>query len=108
MKVSLTIDLQEIDQVGIQSLLTLVQAIERIAKTLEPEVKDQALLNESISDLWFTIRTQNYLEAENIKTLGDLLQWSELKLMKTPNLGSKSIGEIKRVLAQRGLALAEN
>jgi DNA-directed RNA polymerase alpha subunit len=108
MKVSLTIDLQEIDQVGIQSLLNLVQAIERIAKTLEPEVKDQALLNESISDLWFTIRTQNCLEAENIKTLGDLLQWSELKLMETPNLGNKSIGEIKRVLAQRGLALAEN
>jgi DNA-directed RNA polymerase subunit alpha len=108
MKVSLTIDLQEVDQAGIQSVLTLVQAIESLAKTIEPKVKDQAFRNWPISDLWFTIRTQKCLDAENIETIGDLLQWSELKLMKTPNLGSKSIGEIKSALAQRGLALAES
>jgi DNA-directed RNA polymerase alpha subunit len=108
MKMSLTIDLQEIDQTGIQSLLTLVLAIERLVKTLKPEVKDQALLDSPVSDLWFTIRTQNCLQAENIRTVGELLQWSELRLMKTRNLGRKSLAEIKSILAERGLALADS
>jgi DNA-directed RNA polymerase subunit alpha len=73
-----------------------------------PEVKDQALLDSPVSDLWFTRRTQNCLQAESIKTVGDLLQWSELRLMKTPNLGKKSLAEIKSILGERGLALADN
>ncbi len=58
-----------------------------------------------VDDLELTVRAANCLKAENIYYIGDLVQRSENDLLKTPNLGKKSLLEIKGVLAQRGLSL---
>jgi DNA-directed RNA polymerase subunit alpha len=58
-----------------------------------------------IDDLELTVRSANCLKAENIYYIGDLIQRTEVELLKTPNLGKKSLTEIKEVLAQRGLSL---
>lgn len=63
------------------------------------------LLLRPVDDLELTVRAANCLKAENIYYIGDLVQRSEHDLLKTPNLGKKSLLEIKSVLAQRGLAL---
>jgi hypothetical protein len=51
------------------------------------------------------VRSANCLKAENIYYIGDLIQRTETELLKTPNLGRKSLNEIKEVLASRGLTL---
>lgn len=58
-----------------------------------------------VDDLELTVRSANCLKAENIYYIGDLIQRSENELLKTPNLGRKSLNEIKEVLASRGLSL---
>ncbi|TXK59181.1 DNA-directed RNA polymerase subunit alpha [Alkalisalibacterium limincola] len=58
-----------------------------------------------IDDLELTVRSANCLKAENIYYIGDLIQRTEVELLKTPNLGKKSLTEIKEVLAQHGLSL---
>lgn len=58
-----------------------------------------------VDDLELTVRAANCLKAENIYYIGDLVQRSENDLLKTPNLGKKSLLEIKNVLASRGLSL---
>ncbi len=58
-----------------------------------------------IDDLELTVRSANCLKAESIYYIGDLIQKTEVELLKTPNLGKKSLTEIKEVLAQRGLSL---
>ena len=58
-----------------------------------------------VDDLELTVRSANCLKAENIYYIGDLIQRSETELLKTPNLGRKSLNEIKEVLASRGLTL---
>jgi DNA-directed RNA polymerase alpha subunit len=56
-------------------------------------------------DLELTVRSANCLKAEAIHYIGDLVQRTEVELLKTPNLGKKSLTEIKDVLASRGLSL---
>jgi DNA-directed RNA polymerase subunit alpha len=73
------------------------------AKAAEPEV-DPILLR-PVDDLELTVRSANCLKAENIYYIGDLIQRTEVELLKTPNLGKKSLTEIKDVLASRGLSL---
>ena len=63
------------------------------------------ILLRSIDDLELTVRSANCLKAENIYYIGDLIQRTEVELLKTPNLGKKSLTEIKDVLAARGLSL---
>jgi DNA-directed RNA polymerase subunit alpha len=58
-----------------------------------------------VDDLELTVRSANCLKAENIYYIGDLIQRSENELLKTPNLGRKSLNEIKEVRAARGLTL---
>lgn len=58
-----------------------------------------------VDDLELTVRSANCLKAENIYYIGDLIQRTEVELLKTPNLGKKSLTEIKDVLAQHGLSL---
>jgi DNA-directed RNA polymerase subunit alpha len=72
-------------------------------KRQEPEV-DPVLLR-PIDDLELTVRSANCLKAEAIHYVGDLVQKTEVELLKTPNLGKKSLNEIKEVLAQNGLQL---
>jgi DNA-directed RNA polymerase subunit alpha len=63
------------------------------------------ILMRPVDELELTVRSANCLKAENIYYIGDLVQRSETELLKTPNLGRKSLNEIKEVLASRGLTL---
>jgi DNA-directed RNA polymerase subunit alpha len=76
---------------------------EDTAKSDEPEV-DPVLLR-PVDDLELTVRSANCLKAEQIYYIGDLIQCTEVELLKTPNLGKKSLTEIKSVLATKGLSL---
>jgi DNA-directed RNA polymerase subunit alpha len=67
--------------------------------------KVDPLLLRPVDDLELTVRSANCLKAENIYYIGDLIQRTETELLKTPNLGRKSLNEIKEVLASRGLTL---
>ncbi len=77
-------------------------------KSSEPEEKEDdvdPILLRPVDDLELTVRSANCLKAENIYYIGDLIQRTEVELLKTPNLGKKSLTEIKDVLASRGLSL---
>jgi DNA-directed RNA polymerase subunit alpha len=63
------------------------------------------ILLQPVDDLELTVRSANCLKAENIYYIGDLIQRTENELLKTPNLGRKSLNEIKEVLASKGLTL---
>jgi DNA-directed RNA polymerase subunit alpha len=63
------------------------------------------ILLRPVDELELTVRSANCLKAENIYYIGDLIQRTENELLKTPNLGRKSLNEIKEVLASRGLTL---
>jgi DNA-directed RNA polymerase subunit alpha len=77
-------------------------------KETEPEKKEDQIdpiLLRPVDDLELTVRSANCLKAENIYYIGDLIQRTEVELLKTPNLGKKSLTEIKDILASRGLSL---
>lgn len=77
-------------------------------KEAEPEKKEDQIdpvLLRPVDDLELTVRSANCLKAESIYYIGDLIQRTEVELLKTPNLGKKSLTEIKDVLASRGLSL---
>ena len=76
----------------------------RVAEASKPAQVDPVLLR-PVDDLELTVRSANCLKAENIYYIGDLIQRTENELLKTPNLGRKSLNEIKEVLAARGLTL---
>ncbi|MDF2940980.1 MAG: DNA-directed polymerase subunit alpha [Gammaproteobacteria bacterium] len=63
------------------------------------------ILFRPVDDLELTVRSANCLKAEDIYYIGDLVQRTETELLKTPNLGKKSLSEIKSVLSDRGLSL---
>jgi DNA-directed RNA polymerase subunit alpha len=72
----------------------------------QPEPVDiDPILLRPVDDLELTVRSANCLKAENINYIGDLIQRTEVELLKTPNLGKKSLTEIKDVLASHGLSL---
>jgi DNA-directed RNA polymerase subunit alpha len=87
----------------------------RVFVDLEPNAKAEfampqqtaidPILLRPIDDLELTVRSANCLKAESIYYIGDLIQRTEVELLKTPNLGKKSLTEIKEVLAARGLSL---
>ena len=86
------------------SVFVLLETTDRAASEMEDEGIDPLLLR-SVDDLELTVRSANCLKAENIYFIGDLIQRTEVELLKTPNLGKKSLTEIKDVLANRGLSL---
>ena len=79
-------------------------AREKDADVVSPEAFDPVLLR-PIDDLELTVRSANCLKAEHIQYVGDLVQRTENELLKTPNLGKKSLTEIKTVLASHDLSL---
>jgi DNA-directed RNA polymerase alpha subunit len=83
----------------------LSEKLENVCTFLSSFGKNYQLYKQSISKLDFTSRTVNCLRAENIETVEDLLKWTERELLKTPNLGRKSLTEIKCVLRNLGLKL---
>jgi DNA-directed RNA polymerase subunit alpha len=78
---------------------------EVVQETVEAEDEIDPTLLRPVDDLELTVRSANCLKAEDIYYIGDLIQRSENELLKTPNLGKKSLTEIKDVLATRGLSL---
>jgi DNA-directed RNA polymerase subunit alpha len=79
---------------------------EQVAEEMvvEEQAFDPVLLR-PVDDLELTVRSANCLKAENIFYIGDLIQRTEVELLKTPNLGKKSLTEIKDILAIKGLSL---
>jgi DNA-directed RNA polymerase subunit alpha len=73
-------------------------------KVVVEDVFEPVLLR-PVDDLELTVRSANCLKAENIFYIGDLIQRTEVELLKTPNLGKKSLTEIKDILALKGLSL---
>jgi DNA-directed RNA polymerase subunit alpha len=92
-----------VDQLVVFAALENNQVIGDVQSSRSPMV-DPMLLR-PVDDLELTVRSANCLKAENIYYIGDLIQRSENELLKTPNLGRKSLNEIKDVLAARGLTL---
>jgi len=78
---------------------SILQEPEKIEDEIDP------ILLRPVEDLELTVRSANCLKAEAIQYIGDLVQRSENDLLKTPNLGKKSLNEIKEVLSNRGLSL---
>jgi len=92
-----------VDQLVVFAALENNQVMGDVQANRSPMV-DPMLLR-PVDDLELTVRSANCLKAENIYYIGDLIQRSENELLKTPNLGRKSLNEIKDVLAARGLTL---
>lgn len=99
---------------AIRTSATILQhqlaAFVELRKSEEPQVEEKneemnPLLMRPVDDLELTVRSANCLKGENIFFIGDLVQRDENSLLRTPNLGKKSLNEIKTVLTMRGLAL---
>lgn len=91
----------------LQQQIAVFVDMEQHAKP-EPKHKEaevDPVLLRPVDDLELTVRSANCLKAENIYYIGDLVQRTEVELLKTPNLGKKSLTEIKDVLASKGLSL---
>jgi DNA-directed RNA polymerase subunit alpha len=105
-----TIDPEE----AIRRAATILQQQLAVFVDLESDSESESVIEEDevdpillrpVDDLELTVRSANCLKAENIYYIGDLVQRTEVELLKTPNLGKKSLTEIKDVLASRGLSL---
>jgi DNA-directed RNA polymerase subunit alpha len=95
-----------VEQLIVFTQLEGVGAVDLGEFTRSPEGPEPpAILLRPVDELELTVRSANCLKAENIYYIGDLVQRSETELLKTPNLGRKSLNEIKEVLASRGLTL---
>ncbi len=91
----------------LQQQLAVFVDLEGQTQAAAAEAADEVdpILLRPVDDLELTVRSANCLKAENIYYIGDLVQRTEVELLKTPNLGKKSLTEIKDVLASRGLSL---
>ncbi len=90
-----------VDQLSV--FASLQSTSEERVESAQPQV--DPILLQPVDDLELTVRSANCLKAENIYYIGDLIQRTENELLKTPNLGRKSLNEIKEVLASKGLTL---
>lgn len=105
-----TIDPEEAIRTCATILQHQLEAFVELRKPEEPKVEEEnkemnPLLLRPVDDLELTVRSANCLKGESIHFIGDLVQRDETSLLRTPNLGKKSLNEIKTVLASRGLSL---
>jgi len=89
------------EQLAVFFDLTIIEA----EPDIEPEPEIDPILLRPVDDLELTVRSANCLKAEQVYYIGDLVQKTESELLKTPNLGKKSLTEIKDVLGSHGLTL---
>ena len=93
----------------VEQLAVFAQLEDKVGEIFEAQAARPAsfdpILLRPVDELELTVRSANCLKAENIYYIGDLIQRTETELLKTPNLGRKSLNEIKEVLASRGLTL---
>ncbi|MEC8882589.1 MAG: DNA-directed RNA polymerase subunit alpha [Pseudomonadota bacterium] len=104
--------------------ITPDQAVRRVATIMQHQLSNFASIHERknedsgsyldnidpvysrlVDELELTVRAANCLKSENIRYIGELVQCNEYDLLRTPNLGRKSMNEIKAVLAELGLTL---
>ncbi|QNS01675.1 MAG: DNA-directed RNA polymerase subunit alpha [Buchnera aphidicola (Pentalonia nigronervosa)] len=105
-----TIDPEEAIRRAATILAEQLEAFVDLRDVCEPEVEEKKpefdpILLRPVDDLELTVRSANCLKAESIHYIGDLVQKTEVELLKTPNLGKKSLTEIKDILAARNLSL---
>ncbi|MGL5522644.1 MAG: DNA-directed RNA polymerase subunit alpha [Aeromonas veronii] len=105
-----TLDPEEAIRRSATILADQLEAFVDLRDVSVPEKKEEKpefdpILLRPVDDLELTVRSANCLKAEAIHYIGDLVQRTEVELLKTPNLGKKSLTEIKDVLASRGLSL---
>lgn len=105
-----TIDPEEAVRKAATILSDQLESFVDLRGSKEPEVHEEKpefepVLLRPVDDLELTVRSANCLKTENIHYIGDLVQKTEMDLLKTPNLGKKSLTEIKDVLSSRGLSL---
>jgi DNA-directed RNA polymerase subunit alpha len=105
-----TLDPEEAIRTSATILQHQLEAFVELRKSEEPKTEEKTneinpLLLRPVDDLELTVRSANCLKGENIFFIGDLVQRDEIGLLRTPNLGKKSLNEIKTVLATRGLSL---
>lgn len=105
-----TIDPEESIRRASTILAEQLEAFVDLRDVRQPEVKEDKpefapILLRPVDDLELTVRSANCLKAEAVHYIGDLVQRTEVELLKTPNLGKKSLTEIKDVLSSHGLSL---
>ena len=105
-----TIDPEEILRLAATILQRQLMAFAELGFETEEEEEDETppvdpIMLRPVDELELTVRSANCLKVEKIHYIGDLVSRRESDLLKTPNLGRKSLNEIKDVLAARGLAL---
>jgi len=94
-----------IDQLSVFAQLEGGDIDNIVTSSLRGSTQFDPVLFRPVDDLDLTVRSANCLKAENIYYIGDLIQRTENELLKMPNLGRKSLNEIKEVLASKGLSL---
>ena len=105
-----TLDSEEVLRISatiLQHQLSAFAELGRLEEVIEEkeEIKIDPVMLRPVDELELTVRSANCLKAENIHYIGDLVSRMESDLLRTPNLGKKSLNEIKDVLASRGLTL---
>ena len=105
-----TLDAEEVLRISatiLQHQLSAFAELGRLEEVIEEkeEVKIDPVMLRPVDELELTVRSANCLKAENIHYIGDLVTRMESDLLRTPNLGRKSLNEIKQVLSSRGLSL---
>ena len=105
-----TIDPEEIVRLAATILQRQLMAFAELGfETEEPEEDEtppvDPIMLRPVDELELTVRSANCLKVEKIHYIGDLVTRKESDLLRTPNLGRKSLNEIKEVLAARGLSL---
>lgn len=72
---------------------------------LEQKKEAEAVLNRSVGELNFSLRTQNRLEMYGFKTLGQVVYYQRFQLLSLPKWGVKSVSEVEEFLLQNGWKL---
>lgn len=105
-----TLEPEEVIKIASTILTHQLSAFSELEKHIDEEISDRAsdvdpVLSRPVEELELTVRAANCLKAENINYIGDLVRATEQDLLRTPNLGKKSLSEIKDTLAARELSL---
>ena len=79
------------------------QAPESIADPPQPASNEH--LEKSVEELELSVRSYNCLRNAEIRTIRELVQKTEVEMLKTKNFGRKSLNEIKEILTSMGLSL---
>ncbi len=89
----------------LQTFINFEEPVAKIDEETRPELEFNPALLKKVDELELSVRSANCLKNDNIVYIGDLIQKTEAKMLRTPNFGRKSLNEIKEVLAQMGLHL---